>query len=105
MKVLIIGGTHSVGPHVVRRLVEAGHEVTVFHRGTTESKLLPPIRHIRSPLAGWPVISIPDEVRAVQADVVLHMGPMGEADGRAAAEAFSGCAERIVGISSGDVYL
>ena len=33
--VLVVGGTNSIGPHVVRRLALAGHEVVVFHRGLT----------------------------------------------------------------------
>jgi uncharacterized protein YbjT (DUF2867 family) len=37
MKVLLIGGTNLIGPYAVTRLAEAGHEVTVFHRGRTAS--------------------------------------------------------------------
>ena len=40
MKVLVIGGTNFIGPHVVRQLIERGHEVAVFHRGETKAKLL-----------------------------------------------------------------
>ena len=39
MRVLIIGGTHFIGPAVVRSLHEMGHEVTVFHRGQTTADL------------------------------------------------------------------
>ncbi|HTP34486.1 MAG TPA: NAD-dependent epimerase/dehydratase family protein [Candidatus Acidoferrales bacterium] len=35
MKVLSIGGTGFIGRFAVRDLVEMGHEVTVFHRGTS----------------------------------------------------------------------
>jgi uncharacterized protein YbjT (DUF2867 family) len=41
MKVLIVGGTNFIGPHVVGRLVKVGHEVVVFHRGRTETDLPP----------------------------------------------------------------
>ena len=35
MKILIIGGTGFIGPFTIRRLQQAGHDVTVFHRGGT----------------------------------------------------------------------
>ena len=35
MKVIAIGATGFIGRHVVAKLVEAGNEVAVLHRGTT----------------------------------------------------------------------
>ncbi|HKF23356.1 MAG TPA: NAD-dependent epimerase/dehydratase family protein [Candidatus Angelobacter sp.] len=35
MKILLIGGTGFIGPFVIRDLQQAGHSVTVLHRGTT----------------------------------------------------------------------
>jgi 2'-hydroxyisoflavone reductase len=35
MKALVIGGTLFIGKRLVRRLLEEGHEVTVFHRSPT----------------------------------------------------------------------
>jgi nucleoside-diphosphate-sugar epimerase len=46
MKVLIVGGTNFIGPHVVGRLAEDGHEVIVFHRGRKERDLPPGVKHI-----------------------------------------------------------
>jgi nucleoside-diphosphate-sugar epimerase len=51
-----------------------------------------------------PVRRIPDELRAIAPDVVLHMIAMGEEDAEAAVAAFAGIAQRIVVPSSGDVY-
>jgi nucleoside-diphosphate-sugar epimerase len=45
MKALVIGGTRFVGAHVVIRLVDAGHDVTVLHRGITTHAALPKVRH------------------------------------------------------------
>lgn len=39
MRVLVLGGTNFIGPPVVRRLVDLGHEVAVFHRGQTQAEL------------------------------------------------------------------
>jgi len=35
MKILVIGGTHLTGPHIVHALLGAGHDVTVANRGRT----------------------------------------------------------------------
>jgi nucleoside-diphosphate-sugar epimerase len=35
-RVLVLGGTRFLGPPTVRWLLDAGHEVKVFHRGDTE---------------------------------------------------------------------
>jgi len=39
MHVLIIGGTHFLGRHLVIALVQSGHQVTLFHRGQTNPDL------------------------------------------------------------------
>jgi nucleoside-diphosphate-sugar epimerase len=104
MRVLMIGGTKFIGPHVARQFVDQGHDVLLYHRGQTEADLPESIRHIRSPLAAMPVLRFPDELRAESFDTIVHMIPMGEADARAAMEAFCGRAARLVALSSGDVY-
>jgi nucleoside-diphosphate-sugar epimerase len=104
MRVLIVGGTKFIGPHVARGFVEQGHDVLLYHRGQTEAELPESIRHVRSPLAAMPVLGFPPELMAESFDAIVHMIPMGEADSRAAMKAFRGRAVRIVGLSSGDVY-
>jgi 2'-hydroxyisoflavone reductase len=39
MKVLVIGGTQFVGRHIVSSLLADGDDVTLFHRGSTNSEL------------------------------------------------------------------
>ncbi|MDB4866865.1 MAG: NAD-dependent epimerase/dehydratase family protein, partial [Cohnella sp.] len=41
MKLLILGGTVFLGYHTVQSAVRAGHEVTIFTRGRTNSDGLP----------------------------------------------------------------
>ena len=39
LRVLVLGGTNYVGPHLVRAALERGHEVTIFNRGYTNPDL------------------------------------------------------------------
>jgi 2'-hydroxyisoflavone reductase len=39
LKLLILGGTHITGPHLVRLALERGHSVTTFNRGKTEKRM------------------------------------------------------------------
>ena len=105
MRVLVIGGTGFIGPYVVRQLIGQGHDVAVYHRGQTEAELPATVRHIRSPHAQFPVLEFPEDICSPPPHVVIHMTLMGEADAVAALQAFRGRIQRIVAISSGDVYL
>ena len=76
----------------------------MFHRGQHEGDLPPQVRHFRSPDAAMPVLGFPDELRAFEPEVVVHMIAMGEDDMLAAVRAFAGIARRMIVASSGDVY-
>ena len=104
MRVLVIGGTNFIGPHVVTALNRQGHEVTVYHRGIHEAEFPAAVRHIHSPRASIPVLHFPSSLSDPPPDVVLHMFPVGEDDARAAVARFVGVARRMVALSSGDVY-
>ena len=88
MHVVVIGGTRSIGPRVVKWLVEGGHNVTVYHRGISESALPDAVRHLHSPKAALPVLEFSPELLQPEPDVVLHMMAMGEHDARAAMHFF-----------------
>lgn len=47
MKIAILGGTRFIGPFIVRRLVQEGHEVQVYHRGKTTSRFMEDVQHIK----------------------------------------------------------
>ena len=102
MRVLIIGGTSFIGPHVVRLLAEAGHEVVVFHRGQTEARLPEGVGHIAGDRRS--LGDFAGEFRRLGPEVVLDMIPMNEEDARGLMRTFRGIARRIVAISSQDVY-
>ncbi len=46
-KILVLGGTNFVGPAVVERALERGHEVTLFNRGITRPHLFPEVEKLR----------------------------------------------------------
>jgi 2'-hydroxyisoflavone reductase len=46
MKLLILGGTKFLGRHAVDAALAAGHEVTIFTRGQTNSDLFPEAEHL-----------------------------------------------------------
>ena len=41
LKILILGGTGFIGPHMVREALRRGHEVSLFNRGRTNNELFP----------------------------------------------------------------
>lgn len=104
MRVLIIGGTRFIGAHAARAFHKRGLDVTVFHRGRTENRELPPMQHIRDAVAEYPVTRYPHSITSVDWELVVHMVLMGEADAQAATAAFRERVGRFVMISSGDVY-
>ncbi|MEP7132435.1 MAG: NAD-dependent epimerase/dehydratase family protein, partial [Acidobacteriota bacterium] len=104
MRILVVGGTGFLGPPVVTRLSNLGHQVTVYHRGEHEAPLPFGVRHVHAPEAAIPVVSFPDELTGLAWDVVLAMSPVGERDASALMRTFRGVARRVVALSSGDVY-
>ncbi len=101
MRILILGGTRFVGPHVVRELVAGGHSVLVFHRGDTENPLSDEAEHLHGDFADFGR-HLP-ALRAFRPHVLIDMQAMQPADGRRVV-AFKGVARRAIVASSADVY-
>ena len=100
-RILVIGGTGFVSAFVVRCLVAAGQKVTVFHRNQ-ESSLPPSVRHIygdRSRLTEFL-----DVFRQAQPDVILDTIPYTQREARALVAVALGLVDRLVVVSSVDVY-
>jgi nucleoside-diphosphate-sugar epimerase len=102
MKVLVIGGTTFIGPPVVRRLTDLGHEVVVFHRGQTHADLPLGVGHIHGDRGD--LGSHIAEFRRFGPEVVVDMIAFTGQDASGFVQTFRGLARRSVVISSADVY-
>ena len=46
LKILVLGGTGFIGPHIVREALARGHEVTLFNRGRSNTDLFPDVEKL-----------------------------------------------------------
>ena len=102
MRVLAIGATGFIGRHVVRKLAAAGHEVAVFHRGSTAVAAQKGVTEIIGDRAAMDEMR--ERFREFAPDVAIDMILSSAAQAQADVEALRGVARRIVAVSSGDVY-
>ncbi|HWS86644.1 MAG TPA: NAD-dependent epimerase/dehydratase family protein [Pyrinomonadaceae bacterium] len=103
MNILVIGGTGGfIGTLAVLKLAAAGHAVTVFHRGRTNADLPPDVRHLLGDRERLGDFS--DEFRRLGPRVVLDTYLRFEREAVALMQTFRGLAERVVAVSSQDVY-
>ena len=102
MQVLVIGGTGFIGSHVVRQLIDMGHEVTVFYRGQTTAELPSEVNYLKGDRHN--LSDYKSEFEKLAPQIVLDMIPYTAKDARSVVDTFKGIAKRIVAISSQDVY-
>ena len=102
MTVLLIGGTGFIGRAVTERLVNAGHTVTVFHRGET-SPTLPDAVTIRHGDRDDPA-ALRGALDAAGPDAVLDVIPYTQAQAETLTDLCADRTDRLVALSSGDVY-
>jgi nucleoside-diphosphate-sugar epimerase len=103
MRILIIGGTGFIGSFLVPVLVAQGHVVAIFHRGQTQQvesdpsviQLLGDRKHLAAHRAAF---------QQFDPQVVIDMVAYTEQDGIDLINAFRGLAQRVVVLSSMDVY-
>ena len=102
MRFLILGGTRFIGPAVVRLAAEQGHTVAVFHRGQSQTDLPSSVVRLfgdRKCLGNFRT-----EFTRFAPDVVIDTFAMTERDGQDVMQVFAGVAQRVVVLSSMDVY-
>jgi nucleoside-diphosphate-sugar epimerase len=100
MKILAIGGTGFIGKFAVPRLQQAGHSVTVFHRGKTAA-----------PKGTSEIVGDRNEISRHRPtfarenfDAVIDFIVSSERQARALIETFRGVTRRVIALSSMDVY-
>lgn len=102
MRVVIIGGTRFIGPQVVQHLHADGHTLWLVHRHPATVSLPANVTHLLMDRAQLEDRAA--ELRAIRPDVVLDMIAFAECDALSVVRVFAGAAERLVVISSQDVY-
>jgi len=101
VRILVLGGTGFIGPKVVHLLAVKGHEVTVFHRGATETELPANVHHVHDDFGA--LSEHIGRLRAWRPDVILDMVPFIDKQGHGVRH-FRGLARRATVITSCDVY-
>ena len=102
MRMLLIGASGFIGPHVVRGLVDRGHEVVVFHRRKAAVSFPSDVRTIagdRNRLSEYSTA-----LREFEPEVVIDVILSSAAQARQLMDTFRGVARRVVILSSMDVY-
>ena len=102
MRILVIGGTRFIGLEVVRQLQDQGHKLLLFNRGKSQRELPDGILHIQGDRQQ--LVEFKSSFREFAPQLVLDMIPFTERQAADSVDCFRGMAERIVAISSQDVY-
>ncbi|PYR78913.1 MAG: NAD-dependent dehydratase [Acidobacteria bacterium] len=100
VRVLVIGGTGFIGPHVAHELIRRSHDVTVFHRGRTA--VPPGAREIVGDRRR--LTESAARLRALAPDVIVDVVLSSGRQARELMNVFRGHARRVVAVSSMDVY-
>jgi 2'-hydroxyisoflavone reductase len=99
LRILVLGGTGFIGPHMVRRALDRGHEVTLFNRGRTNTHLFPDVEKLVGDRAG-PL----DALRGRTWDVVIDNSGYYPSHVRASAEALHGSVDHYLFTSTIDAF-
>ncbi len=101
--ILVLGGTRFLGPHLVERALERGHEVTLFNRGRSNPGLFPELETLigdRDPDKGAGLSALEGR----QFDAVIDTSGYVPRHCRASARLFAKQAKHYVFISTISVY-
>ncbi len=102
MRVLVVGGTLFMGLAAVHRLVEQGHTVTVFHRGSRCELVPSEVAHVHGD--SRELTKYRSEIASFSPDAVLDMALNKGSDAGELVRALDGLTERLLAISSANVY-
>lgn len=99
LRVLILGGTGFIGPHMVRRAIAGGHKVTLFNRGKSNADLFPDLETLTGDRDGKL-----DALRGRPWDVVIDNSGYVPRHVRDSVQLLAPNVGRYVFVSTGSVY-
>lgn len=99
LRILILGGTGFIGPHMVRRAVERGHKVTLFNRGRSNADLFKDLETLIGDRDGKL-----DALKGRSWDAVIDNSGYVPRHVRDSAALLAGSVRRYLFISTGSVY-
>ena len=99
LRILFIGGTGFIGPHMVRLALARGHKVTLFNRGRTNPGLFPNVEKLIGDRDGGLAV-----LKGRKWDAVIDTSGFVPRIVKASADLLADAAHRYVFISSGDAY-
>ena len=102
MKIFVIGSTGFIGRHVVRRLLQQGHEIATLGRAANNTVFADAVQHIQADRNA--LHQVKSTINKFQPDVVLDVIPYTQQQAQTLIDTFAGLAQRIVALSSADVY-
>ncbi len=103
MNVLFIGGTGLISTAIARQLIEAGHQVTLFNRGKSESRLTPGTYDVITGDRG-DYVAFESAFDGRTFDAVVDMVAFKPADTESAIRAFKGKTDHFLHCSTVCVY-
>jgi len=99
LRILFIGGTGFIGPHMVRRAMERGHTVSLFNRGRSNTHLFPDVEKFVGDRDGGL-----DVLRGHEWDAVIDTSGYVPRVVRESAELLQDSTHRYLFVSTGDAY-
>ncbi len=102
MKILFIGGTNFMGAYAVKILISQGHDVCVFHRGEHDNLDGCAAKRIIGDRDS--LLSFKSEFAAFAPELIIHMISHSDEHASALMEVAEGLVNRVVVISSGNIY-
>ncbi|MEJ5165884.1 MAG: NAD-dependent epimerase/dehydratase family protein [Thermoanaerobaculia bacterium] len=102
MNILIIGGTQFLGYYILEKLLESGHQITVFHRGIHRV----PFEGVKEIKKDWHNSSETEKaLKGKKFDVVINNICFSEEDAYLSYKIFKNSTDHFIVISSAAVYL
>ena len=100
LRILILGGTGFIGPHMVRRAIAGGHKVTLFNRGRSNADLFPDVETLTGDRDGQL-----DALRGRAWDVVIDNSGYVPRHVRDSVQLLAPNVGRYIFVSTGSVYV